>query len=412
MLRTLLIVLALAVASPVGRAQAPASSDQLRFEFEREKWRDELALRQRELAFKEQELAAKRHDQAASPWTNPLVLAILAAAIAAVGNAVVATVNGRMQRRLEVTKRDAELALEATKAESTRILELIKTDDTEKVAENLTFLIDAGLVTEQERVKKLRAFLKQRKKGEGPSLPAVSLRYDFEPTESLTPALQRRVERDLDEYIAYLDSIGFPREARRPRIKIHKLDPPNAQYVDGTMEIDPTFATDPFAAPREWNHHILNGQAELDRWPDDHAYGPIESGLADYFVASFRNDPKVGKVIARLLNWHTPYLRNMANDRAFSNTSNIPPNDDAYHYLGEIWSGAFWKMRDKLGREVADRLLVQAWVAAVSKRPRQTTARSFVSAVLATANKSVPDRVDEIREMFREREFPLPKAAA
>jgi hypothetical protein len=412
MLRILSIVLALAVVSSAGRAQAPVSPDQLRLEFEREKWRDELALRQRELAFKEQELAAKRHDQMASAWTNPLVLAILAAAIAAIGNAVVATVNGRMQRRLEVTKRDAELALEATKAESTRILEMIKTDDTEKAAQNLTFLIDAGLVTEEKRVKKLQTFLKQRKKGEGPSLPAVSPRYDFEPTESLTPALQRKVERDLDEYIAYLDTIGFPREARRPRIKIYKLDPPNAQYVNGTMEIDPTFAADPYAAPREWNHHILNGQAEIDWWPDDHAYGPIESGLADYFVASFRNDSKVGMVIAKLLNWPTPYLRDMENDRAFSNASNVPPDNDAYHYVGEIWSGAFWKMRNKLGREVADPLLAQAWITAVRKKPRQTTPRSFVGAVLATANKSAPDHVDEIREIFKEREFPLPKAAA
>jgi hypothetical protein len=340
------------------------------------------------------------------------VLAILAAAIAAIGNAVVATVNGRMQRRLEVTKREAELALEATKAESTRILEMIKTDDTEKAAQNLTFLVDTGLVTEERRVEKLQTFLKQRKKGEGPSLPAVSPRYDFEPTESLTPALQRKVERDLDEYIAYLDTIGFPREARRPRIRIKKLDPPNAQYAGGTMVIDPSFAADPYAAPREWNHHILNGHAELDWWPDDHAYGPIESGLADYFVASAANDPQVGKVIAGLLNYPTPYLRNMANDRAFSDAGNIPPDNDAYHYVGEIWSGAFWKLRDQLGREVADRLLAQAWIAAVSKRPRQTTARSFVGAVLAAANKSVPDRVAEIREIFKAREFPLPKAAA
>src|SRR5258705_9197315 len=84
-------VFAFTLALPASWAQAPADPDQLRLEFDREKWRDELSLRIRELslrereqASKEAELQAKRREQPASPWSNPLVLAILAAAIAAI----------------------------------------------------------------------------------------------------------------------------------------------------------------------------------------------------------------------------------------------------------------------------------------------------------------------------------------
>jgi hypothetical protein len=76
--------------------------------FEREKWESDLRLRERELALKESEhklkaleLRIKRKDERGSRWTNPLVLAVLAATLAAAGNAVVAYINGVEQRSLE-----------------------------------------------------------------------------------------------------------------------------------------------------------------------------------------------------------------------------------------------------------------------------------------------------------------------
>ncbi|MCI0602918.1 hypothetical protein L0156_07880 [bacterium] len=94
--------------------------------------------------------------------------------MAAFGNAVVTLLN-----------RDAELKLEIIKAESTRILEMIKTGDTEKAAKNLEFLIKTGLITDEERVKRLAEFLKNRPPGTGPSLPGPSPKFGFEPSEFL-----------------------------------------------------------------------------------------------------------------------------------------------------------------------------------------------------------------------------------
>ncbi len=419
MLRSFLIagMLALTMASP-GRAQAPGNVDQLRLEFEREKWRDELnlrtrdlTLREREQASKEAELATKRREQPASPWSNPLVLAILAAAVAAIGNAIVATVNGRMQRRLEVTKREAELALEATKSESTRILEMIKTGDTEAAAKNLQFLVDTGLVAGAERAGKLREYLEKRQPGSGPSLPAASSRFGFEQTEGLTAPLQDSVRRNLEGYISYLDQIGFPRDTKRANIKIYPMQSPNAYYVDGSLEIDVRYAEDPFAALREFSHHVLTVPMGDKPWATTNRVMPIESGLADYFAGSFLNNPKVGEVIARLERFEKPYLRALDNRRKFTEFAGLA-EEMKYHEGGEIWSGAFWEMRAMLGRDAVDPILARAWLDE-AKKDKAPTPKSFVSAILdAGKGMTSPDNAAAIRSVLRERRFPVPKDAA
>jgi hypothetical protein len=147
-------------------------------DFEREKWRVETELRQRELSLRERdqanrdaELDLKRKELAGSKWRSPLVVAIFAATVAALGNAGVTFVNGMLQRDLENAKSDAELRVEESKAESSRILEMIKTGNTDDAAKNLTFLLDTALVSDPKRAAKLRAFLSSRA---APVLPPIS----------------------------------------------------------------------------------------------------------------------------------------------------------------------------------------------------------------------------------------------
>jgi len=141
-------------------------------EFDAEKWKTEVQFREREIAvlaheqsIKREELEIKRDQASQSQWRNPLVLAIVAAAIAALGNAVVAISNGILQR-----------GLEDHKAEQARILEALKTgiDNPDKAATNLKFLIDAGLIADQDRIAKINDFLRDRPEGTGPSLAAAT----------------------------------------------------------------------------------------------------------------------------------------------------------------------------------------------------------------------------------------------
>ncbi|QBE66741.1 hypothetical protein [Pseudoduganella lutea] len=130
-----------------------------RWVFEKEVRLHELTLRERELLLKETELELKRKEMAASSWRSPLIVAILAGSIAAVGNAWVAFSNANSLRDLETQK-----------AEQARLLEMIKTGDPDKAAVNLGFLIDAGLVADSGIKARVASYLKTRKPGTGAAL--------------------------------------------------------------------------------------------------------------------------------------------------------------------------------------------------------------------------------------------------
>jgi hypothetical protein len=140
-------------------------------DFEREKWLADLELRKRELAVKEREASRSR-------WSSPLVLAVLAAAIAALGNAAAIWLTGIAQRDLETTKAEQARSIEETKAEASRILEVIKTGDPDKAAVNLKFLVEAGLISDADRRTSLQKFLAARAAGQGPALPARPLTWE------------------------------------------------------------------------------------------------------------------------------------------------------------------------------------------------------------------------------------------
>ena len=80
-------------------------------------------------------------------WSNPLTVAVIAAALAGFTSACLAYVNNR-----------AEVALEASKAESDRILEMLKIGEPERVRENLRFLVQLGLVRDEELRRRLEAW--------------------------------------------------------------------------------------------------------------------------------------------------------------------------------------------------------------------------------------------------------------
>ena len=158
----------------------PDEIDQRQSEFEREKWRGEVRLREREGELKEreqrnkeEELRLKSREYERSRWTNPLVLAVFAAAIAAAGNAFVAWFTAHEQRIADLRKADLAREADANKSEADRILEVIKVNsDPDKAATNLKFLVEAGLISNQRIKDPLQAYLSRRKPGEGAALPS------------------------------------------------------------------------------------------------------------------------------------------------------------------------------------------------------------------------------------------------
>jgi hypothetical protein len=169
----------------------PDEIEAAKLQLERDKFEAEKLFRGRELTIRERE-------QDRSRWSNPLVIAVIGATLAALSNAGATFLNGYQQRTLEEARAkasrdlesersDALLKLEESKSEATRILEMIKTSNADKAAENLQFLIDTGLLSEQTRLARLRQYLQTRPAGAGPTLPAAQS----------TPAQAPRIDRDL-----------------------------------------------------------------------------------------------------------------------------------------------------------------------------------------------------------------------
>jgi hypothetical protein len=123
---------------------------------ERERWTAELSRHERDFSLRSRELLIKESESHRSRWINPLVLAILAAALAGIGNLIVASMSAKHQ-----------LALEKSKAEYARILEAIKAVDPDVAAKNLRFLVEVGLVSDEGTEKLVRQYLKTRAGGEG-----------------------------------------------------------------------------------------------------------------------------------------------------------------------------------------------------------------------------------------------------
>jgi gas vesicle protein len=100
--------------------------ERARLTFERDKWRDEHSLRVKELEIKNREQGQAR-------WTNPLVIAVFAAAVGAIGNAAVTLITGHEQRKIDAMRTEqVERFLREAKTNN----ELIKDqrrDDTTKL---------------------------------------------------------------------------------------------------------------------------------------------------------------------------------------------------------------------------------------------------------------------------------------
>lgn len=142
-------------------------SEQNPVQFDHERWLGEYELRKREIGIKER-------DQSRSRWSSPVVLAVLAAALAGLSNAAVSWQNGLQQLKLEAEKAVQAKSMEETKAETARIFEIIRTGDADKAAANLKFLVDTGLIINSHRIEKIQAFLDRRPAGKGPELPGQS----------------------------------------------------------------------------------------------------------------------------------------------------------------------------------------------------------------------------------------------
>lgn len=223
----------------------------------------------------------------------------------------------------------------------------------------------------------------------------------FESSSALTPAIERSLAALAARYHAYLTNVGFRLEAEPVSLRIDPELKDNSYYIPSSRQLvlGPLWAEDPDVFMREYNHHALASQLE-----DAFRFPAVESALADYFACSFQDDPALGEiVIAKLskadINPFKEYIRNLENELKFDD---VP---DEIHPQGEVLGGVLWDVRELIGQQECDRLVLDAWNG-LEDRPRRSADEigHFANALLAEAAEIEDGAyVDAIRGMFQAR---------
>jgi hypothetical protein len=332
--------------------------------------------RDREIQLNENDFTLRREQSWWAKWSTPAVVAILAGLIGYIGTLISTWQN----RNLERDRQEATLNLEREKQEGTLILEAIKTAGTAEekerlTAANLVFLADAGLITsmKKDQLDKLRG-----KAGSAiPSLPAPTVQnVDFTPDPLLTSQLQSRLQVALLDYQFYLTKIGYDAKNSRNRIIVRidkstdELDKSNAYFSnDGVVVLGPKLAKDPEYVLSEYTWQVLKEvnppvyKVLSDADPLDIKSAQsrgFSQGLKFYLTCSYFNDPHVGKNYYSLTG--APAIRGNANYLYNLKNSLVITNDiREEHFIGEIWGGALWELREKLGRDRVDQWALTTW---------------------------------------------------
>ena len=233
-------------------------------------------------------------------------------------------------------------------------------------------------------------------------------RITFKPSAVLTPELKKELEESLAKFQKYFQNLGYQSQtgqitvnvqddARIPGLAYYDYHQENNQIVLGSSIVQ---AKDTDILYREYAHHVL-----ISLVPDGDVlkvYREIESGLADYFPCSFTNDPVFAEKIAMPV-FKQDYVRKLDNNFKLSDFPNDYPQ-----IRGQIWGGAFWKIRQLLKPEVADRLLFSTWKTVTSSANLNDQGEGFVRSLLEQA-KSVEGGkyTTQIRSIFAARGLKL-----
>lgn len=121
--------------------------------------------------------------------------------------------------------------------------------------------------------------------------------------------------------------------------------------------------------------------------------GAIDEGQADYFSASLSDDPIIGEYIVNKMG--KPWLRNLTDQNRYP--ENISGN---VHEDGKIWGGALWDLRQVLGRQICDRLVLASLYYLA---PESNFQHGLNAVLLADENVYGGSNRDEILQVFANR---------
>jgi hypothetical protein len=354
----------------------------------------EYARLAQEREFKLRELDIQEYQAKRNQWSTPVITAVSAGILGLFG-----TVWNGCQG----------VAAEKRQQEGTLILEAIKTGTQEKqlAAANLLFMAKAGLISlTRDQLQRL-----EQEAGTAnplPNLPKPSQQVAFDPSPALTPEVQANIQATVTSFLQYLGSLGYQQRGEKFRVYVDPNLKDNVYYSieSERVHVPPELAVDPDAVLQQLTAAILvevTG-AWVVRGDDPKLY-PLVMGLSDYFTCSHQDDPTLGEIFVAVVykgQSDKPYLRKLENDRRFTEAVREPNS------RGEIWGGAFWELRTRLGKQAADKIIFSAWTLVREDDVRNDHERFFLSKLIeADQRLNGGKNAARIRSVFYSRGFPV-----
>jgi hypothetical protein len=225
----------------------------------------------------------------------------------------------------------------------------------------------------------------------------IQERLRFCPAKGLSADLKNKLQDRLSHYIPYLEKVGFQNLEGPVSVCIFSKDDPiadrtlripvderNSFYVttERTIYIHQDLAPVASVALREYAQYALTQAAP--NWLKNFTVEKeeVESGLADYFPASFLDDPLIGETLGKFFGLSTSYIANLATTVKYGGSNS--------HVRGDIWGAALWQCRREIGADAVDKIALQAWQDIAAENPGSATLKTFSAALVkgeATAGK-------------------------
>lgn len=218
---------------------------------------------------------------------------------------------------------------------------------------------------------------------------------------ALAPDAQRLLQEQFAKFQAFVVGLGYvPGTAE---IKVEVLTDGKAgtmaYYSNGRIYVAKEAVNDPEVIYREYLHHVLYSKIGLTNVGPERS--ALESGLADYFVASYAGSSKI-------------YQQSFGTPLNLNEAKNIKPvtgHEDRFP-VGNSWAALFFQLRQTIGRDTIDKAVFAAWF----DLPKEAADQSLPSDMMAKLLERValapdsPNRAVVIK-LAKERGAPLPKGA-
>lgn len=216
----------------------------------------------------------------------------------------------------------------------------------------------------------------------------------------------------VDRAIAYLETLGFRGERRifsEPlRVNAHGTRDDNSWYSPqdrsltfGTGDVDD--AEDGETILHELGHALQD--AICPDFGQSAQAAAMGEGFGDYFAGSFFAERKPRAYRATVMSWDglyyggdPPCLRRLDDPRSYESFDHGRNADE--HENGQIWSATLWEARRALGRQVADRLVVESHF---QLDPFTTFARGARAIIDADRNLYEGAHAARLKNIFRRR---------